>query len=848
MKLERIVIALFIAAFVAVGSSAYYAYINFNSGEVSSNLGRHTHNVIELAYQVEFQATIVENASDKYIMSHEPYYAVLARQDAIELNTGVQNLLDSVKDNPEQMQRVTELALLVANMENKSPGLDSGSGNMSEMLPKVFNSGSNENFMDKIIAKDNEIINEEFHLLGTRRTASQTTRRNSVYATYYTAAAALAFIFVILLWLNNDIRRRRSAEIKIREDEEKLRIMFEEVGDVIYSSDYSGHFTFINARLGTLTGYTNEELIGKHFSVLVHPDWVDRLNAFYLNQFKNKIQETRYEFPIITKQGAVKWVEQNVVMITKDNLVESFQCVVRDITQRKKAEEEIRRTNQFLDSVLENIPNMIFIKDAKDLRFLRFNKAGEKLLGYLQEDMLGRNDYDFFPKEQADFFTQKDREVLNSHKGIDILEEPIKTPHGSLWLHTKKIPVDNADGKPIYLLGISEDITERKKSEDTIIELNKNLARYVAELEESQRFYKTLARNFPDGTISVLDRNLNYIFVDGLELALEGISPGELLGMPYLTRFPVELQNEIKDSLLLTFKGNNAIFEVALSGNDYIMHCAPLENTAGTVDEILIVKQNITKLKEAEENMKAALEKEKRINELKSRFVSLASHEFRTPLSTILSSTELIGEYIEHEGQNPAIIKEKNIHHLKRIKSSIQNMVNTLNSFLSLDQLEQGKILIHPVEFDVKDLSAEILDDLHAKLKKGQTIEYSHSSVNLKAFTDRSMVKNILLNLLANAIKYSPENTVIKFTTAMHHTGLEFTVQDRGIGIPESEQANLFERFFRAKNTLNIEGTGLGLSIVKKYIDLLNGTISFTSRENEGSTFRVSIENSASVN
>lgn len=844
MKLERTIIALLALAIIARTSSVLWAYLNYSTGEKSGAMARHTHRVIESAYELKYQAAMVQNSSDKYSLTRDPFYAIVARQNAITLNTDVKSLLDSVADNPEEAARVADLQKMITEMEQVTPGVDS----VNHDLREITIGGSFENksetaeiAINKIIGKSDEIISEEYRLLSKRRSVALNSQLTAIHATYYAAGIGLLFVILILLWLNRDMRRRRLAEHKIRENETRLRSLVEELGDVVFSSDYAGNFTFINARLLSLTGYASEELIGKHFTFLVHTDYMERVQQFYYHQFKNRIPETRYEFPVVTKQGVVKWVEQNVVLISKGDMVEGFQCVVRDITQRKKAEEEIRRTNQFLDSVLENIPNMIFIKDANDLRFLRINKAGEKLLGLLQEDLLGKNDYDFFPTEQADFFTRKDKEVLSSHRGIDILEEPVNTTHGTRWLHTKKIPVNDAENKPLYLLGISEDITEKKKTEDTIIELNKNLARYVAELEESQRFYRTIARNFPDGTITVLDQNLNYIFVDGRELETEGLNADELLGTSYMNRFPKELKPEIKSKLLTLFKGNNITFEVNLSGNHYIMHGVPLGNTIGNISEVLVVKQNITKLKEAEQNMKAALEKEKLINELKSRFVALASHEFRTPLSTILSSTELIGEYIQHEGQNPAIIREKNQHHLKRIKLAIQNMVNILNSFLSLDQLEQGKIEMHPVEFNIRELSREVVEELTSKLKTGQTIQYLHQSDKTDAFTDRLMVKNIALNLLANAIKYSPEGTTVKFTTAVNAEGLEFTVEDQGIGIPESEQENLFERFFRAKNTLNIEGTGLGLSIVKKYIDLLNGSISFTSRENEGSLFRVII-------
>ncbi len=874
MKVERIVIALFAGALIAVASSAWYARENFDSAESGYYLGRHMHTVIEKVYEIEFQASQVENASDIYEMSGEPYFAALTRQNAALLDKSIRSLSDSVKDNTDEMLKIAELATQISNLEKILPGIASEqSDNPKQGLsetgpPKKLNrplkaareitaggdtaflspSASGEYLMGNIVSKGTQIISAEMQLLVERRKVSAEIRRNLVYATYYTAGAALIFIFIILLWLNRDIRRRRRAETKIRDNEEKLREMLEGVGDVIFSSDYSGRFTFINARLGSLTGYSTEELLGKHFTFLVHPDWAERVKEYYYLQFKNKMYETRYEFQILTKQGEIKWVEQNVVMVSKDKLVDSFQCVVRDITQRKNAEEEIRRTNQFLDSVLENIPDMIFIKDALDLRFLRFNKAGEELLGYLQEDLMGKNDYDFFPKQQADFFTQKDREVLNSHKRLDIVEEPITTKRGTHWLHTKKIPVYNSDGKPRYLLGISEDITERKKTEDTIIELNKSLARYVAELEESQRFYKTIARNFPDGTITVLDPALNYLFVDGLELAMEGLNAQELLGTSYLKRFPGEISEEVKNNLLPVFSGKSTAFEVALSGNYYVMHAAPLENAEGIIDEILIVKQNITRLKQAEEDIKAALDKEKLINEMKSRFVSLASHEFRTPLSTILSSTELIAEYIEHEEENPAVIREKNLHHLKRIKTSVQNMVNILNGFLSLEQLEQGKTITTPSEFDMQEFSTEITEEIQGKLKRGQKLESLCEPDDATLFADRSILKNMVLNLLANAIKYSPESSLIKYTAITDTEGVEIIIEDRGIGIPEVEQSNMFERFYRAKNALNIEGTGLGLSIVKKYIDLLNGNISFISNENEGTIFKILVPNAPPAN
>ena len=845
MKIERIVIAFFAAAFIVVASTVYYAYQNFNIGEQSANTVKHAHTIIDNASQIQFGAEEIENLSDKYTQSHQPGYAREMNQKALLLNTHIQNLLDSVKNSSFEQQQVHELKKLASNMEESIPAEDTVAAAPSETTSVRLNEREElfETITNNIISKANEIINEEAQSLLIWRQSSEAARRNAIADTYYTGGAALIFILIILFRLNRGIQRIKQAETIIREREQRLRKMVEELGDVIFSADYKGLFVFINARLESLMGYTTDELIGKHFSALVQPDWVEKVKTFYNDQFINRVPETRFEFPIITKHGEKKWVEQTAVMVMKGKMVEGFQCVVRDITRRREVEEEIRRTNQFLDSVLENIPNTIFVKDAATLRYLRFNKEAEKLMGYPQEELTGKTDYDIFPKEQADFFTKSDREVLQNRTGTDVPEEPVNTAYGLRWVHTKKIPVYDGQNAPMYLLGISEDITEKKKTEDTIRELNKSLERNIAELKESQLFYRTVAHNFPDGTITVLNSDLNYIFVDGRELALEGLSPETLMGTSYLKRFPEEEREEIKNRLAEIFKGKETSFEIMLSGNYYILHGAPLRANETTIHEILLVKQNINKLKLAEENTKAALEKEKLINELKSRFVSLASHEFRTPLSTILSSTELIEEYIEHVRQNPALIKDKNIQHLKRIKSAIQNMVSILNNFLSLDQLEQGKALTNPQEFNIQNFSKELIGELQGILKSGQEIAYSHRSPNSMVYMDKTILGNVTSNLLTNAIKYSPENSVINYTTIVTKNGLEFSVEDHGIGIPQTEQANLFERFFRAKNTLNIEGTGLGLSIVKKYIDLLNGHISFISRENEGSIFKVFVSN-----
>lgn len=245
------------------------------------------------------------------------------------------------------------------------------------------------------------------------------------------------------------------------------------------------------------------------------------------------------------------------------------------------------------------------------------------------------------------------------------------------------------------------------------------------------------------------------------------------------------------------------------------------------------LKKSLEDVKKAEQEILKSLEKERELNELKSRFVSMASHEFRTPLTTILSSANLISRYEQSEQQ------DSRMKHIERIRNSVKNLTNILNDFLSVEKLESGKTKIEPTEVATIELLCQIKEEMELSKKKDQTITIEGSSEPV--VTDSNILKNILLNLVSNAIKYSKDDGEIIIKLEAHADRVSFSVVDQGIGIPEAEQKNLFSRFFRAANATNIAGTGLGLTIVKRYADLLKGTVSFSSKENEGSTFTLGL-------
>lgn len=246
-----------------------------------------------------------------------------------------------------------------------------------------------------------------------------------------------------------------------------------------------------------------------------------------------------------------------------------------------------------------------------------------------------------------------------------------------------------------------------------------------------------------------------------------------------------------------------------------------------------LVKQLEMQMKEIEQKdaeLRNALQKEKDLNELKSRFVSMASHEFRTPLSTVLSSSYLISRYTGAEEQPQ---REK---HIQRIVSSVNLLTDILNDFLSVGKIEEGRIHVRPATVNVETLIGSTVQELFELNKKGQHVSYTHAGPP-EALLDPALLKHIMINLLSNAIKFSPEGSAIGVGSVREGQRLEIRVADQGRGISREDQVHLFERFFRGNNVSDIQGTGLGLHIVAKYTELMDGTIQCVSEEGKGTQF-----------
>lgn len=251
-------------------------------------------------------------------------------------------------------------------------------------------------------------------------------------------------------------------------------------------------------------------------------------------------------------------------------------------------------------------------------------------------------------------------------------------------------------------------------------------------------------------------------------------------------------------------------------------------------ERTLILKEALQKLEQSQQELSDALDKERQLNEIKSRFVSMASHEFRTPLSTVLSSASLLAKYRTTEEQ------DKRDRHIQRIKNSVNHLNDILQDFLSFGKLSEGKVITSFGETNLKDLLTDTLDEMKAVSKKDQHFVLNCEG-DCQASTDKRIFRNVLINLIGNAIKFSDEGKKITITGRSENNKAIITIADEGIGISEEDQKHLFSSFFRGANAINIQGTGLGLHIVKRYIDLLNGEIEIQSQLNRGTTITFAI-------
>jgi PAS domain S-box-containing protein len=510
-----------------------------------------------------------------------------------------------------------------------------------------------------------------------------------------------------------------------------------------------------------------------------------------------------------------------------------------DLTQQKQSELKLAQNNLLLNSIIDNIPNMIFLKRASDLCFELFNRAGEELLGVARADLMGRNDYDFFPKEEADFFTTKDRVTLAQDKLVDIPEEPIKTPHGSRILHTKKLAIRDERGQPKYLLGISEDITERKLAEQNISELIDLNSKIISE--------STLG-------IAVYRDSGECVIGNEAAAKIIGTSVDKILAQNF-REIDSWKKSGLFDAALLTLEtGNNQHSETHLTtsyGKEVWLDYDLVKLIRAGEPHLLLILTDVSAFKRSEQAISDAKTEAESANRAKSEFLANMSHEIRTPMNAIIGLSELALGTRE--------LSPKLHNYLNKIHSSSKALLSIINDILDYSKVEAGRLELDQIEFSLNELLENVADlfNVHAEEKGVELVLYIAPDVPERVIGDPLRLGQVMNNLVGNAVKFTGYGEiVIKIAQLACEDGistLHFAVCDTGIGMTKEQVTRLFKAFTQADNSITrrFGGTGLGLTISKKLMEKMGGDITVVSEPGKGSTFsftiRLAVSNQAYI-
>lgn len=380
----------------------------------------------------------------------------------------------------------------------------------------------------------------------------------------------------------------------------------------------------------------------------------------------------------------------------------------------------------------------------------------------------------------------------------------------------------------------------------TMIQMALSKHRMERKLKEHEQWLATVLKSIGDAVIATDIKGL-VTFMNPVAEAMTGWTQENALG-----RDSTEVFYTINDQTRTVI--GNCVTEVLQQGKTScilpeqmllinrngkeipITKCAaPIQCDTGDVTGVVLAFQDMTQRQRAEAEIHRALAKEKELNELKSHFISTTSHEFRTPLSSILSSAELL----EHYGHK--WVEQKKIEHLHRIQTSAESMTQLLDDVLLVNQVEAGKLEFKPAPLNLLQFCRDLAEEMQLIAEAKHTINFVSQGECTNACFDEKLLRHILTNLLSNALKYSPIGSTVHFNLICDQQVAIFCIKDNGIGIPIADQAQLFQSFYRASNVGTTSGTGLGLTIVKQSVDLHGGEITFTSEVGVGTTFTVTI-------
>lgn len=645
----------------------------------------------------------------------------------------------------------------------------------------------------------------------------------------------------VILSIARDISFRKLAEEKIKASEENLKSFFNNVDELIFILDDKGNIIETNETVEKRLGYKKNELLNKPILSVHPPKRKNEVIKIVQEMIEGKRENC--PIPLITKDKKLVPVETHI----KKGIWEGKPAVFgtsKDITEIVISEEKFSKA-------FHNNPAIAGFIDLETGKYIQVNETFYNKLEFTPEEVIGKRASEVIKMDIG--FPNFALEKLKEKTKVENLETIIYSKSGkplNVLLNAEIIEVNEQK----YNFTTAIDITQRKKYED-----------------ELRIFSQAVRQSQVSIVITDIEGRVEYVNPKFTEVT--GYSFLEVLGEKTSILKSGLMDNKFYDDLWDTIKSGKVwigVFNNKKKNGDIFSESAiisPIKNSKNEIEHFVALKEDITekviidqelkryqndleelvrdrtkslekeikKREKAEKKVKSALEKEIELGKLKSSFISTVSHEFRTPLTSIYSSLELVERYSNKWDKN------KVNEHYGRIKNSIEHLTNILEEILKLNRSQTGRVEFNPELTDLNLFCSEIVADFEIILANKQSLQYSYSLPETAYIVDKYLLKIILSNLISNAIKFSHEEGLIKLNLSINNNWIQFKIKDDGIGISNEDLNKVFDPFYRSSSVSTIPGSGLGLSITKSYVEVHKGNIKVTSKQNEGAEFTVLI-------
>lgn len=621
-----------------------------------------------------------------------------------------------------------------------------------------------------------------------------------------------------------DITLRKQNQAALQRSEQRLRHVLDHV-DVGILVVQGGKVVFANPRTEHLTGRSAEDIQAAPFTDFIHPEDRALVLSNYAKRIRGEQLDRRYSFRVVNRSGHVVWVDLSAVLIDWDGAPATLSFIA-DITDRKMLEDQLTQSLAERETILQNsIVGIAFLDPQGRMRWA--NRALVDMFGAGQGSHVGQSLERFYPDREAYL------RVGAASKSAILGGEPFET----------ELAMRRADGQAFWAYLSGRAVNPRDLGQGTVWVIMNISARKALEeeLRLSNQRHQLVVNNVGEGITVVQDGQ--FVFVNPAFERLSGYRGEELIGSAF-----DRLVDPDDLKLILSNREQRLAGDSYEHKFDFRVVCKDGSEVWVQVSAVLVdwegrpatlsFLSDISHRKKAEAEILESLERQKELNLLKSRFVSMTSHEFRTPLAAILSSAELLRHY------SARLPESERLELLTTIERAVGRMTAMLDDVLLLGKAEAEKLEFSPQAVDLPALCKAVISEARSLCKdeRAPTLELcwqdgEPDSLHLQL--DEKLLRKVLGNLLANAIKYSPNGGTVTLTVARESDHLVLCVQDQGMGMPKADLARLFESFYRASNVGNISGTGLGLAIVKQAVNVHQGEIAVESELGQGTTFTV---------